>query len=121
MSAHASLAFFFGGALTQAPAELEPRAWLRRLDRGRWRAPQLRSLPTRRTTSRGTVSFTDDVNMVLDIDNLVVDGIAIGSVDNKYTSTSQAVGSISSGDLVLNITHQAPGVTSHITLNVTPQ
>ena len=70
--------------------------------------------------TRGAVTFTDDANMILDVDNVTIDGLPVGSIDNRYASTSQAVGSLSNGTLTLNVILQDPTLTAYVTLNVTP-
>jgi len=68
--------------------------------------------------ARGVVLFDDDIRTIVSLQSLSIDGVQIGTIDNRYTSTSQAVGQLAAGGGTLNIIHQSSAYTIYITLNM---
>ncbi|HFE47288.1 MAG TPA: hypothetical protein ENJ18_17670 [Nannocystis exedens] len=69
--------------------------------------------------ARGTVTFREHANIVMDVDDITLDGAFLGPIDDQYTS--QVVGSLRDDRLSLNIIHQTPSLTLYILLHVTPR
>lgn len=67
--------------------------------------------------SRGVISFSSNIGIILGVDMLTVDGVLIGSIENLYVSTPQIVGAVAGGTLTLNGFYQSQDITVYVTIS----